>query len=77
MVHTERKGITLQLSEQEAEDLHGLLWAHVAGAAADRLSEISSALGEAKVNATRFRAHNREGRPGLVVLADRIGSEEF
>jgi hypothetical protein len=71
------EGVTLHLSREEAEDLHGLLWAHVAGPATERLSGISEALGEAKVDATRFRAHNREGHAGLVVLADRTGSEEF
>ena len=77
MAGAESQGVTLHLTQAEAEDLHGLLYAHIAGAAAENLGAISAALGDIGVGATRFKAEPLEGhRPGAL-LRGRVGVEEF
>jgi hypothetical protein len=62
--------ITLHLSQQEAEDLRGLIASHVAGAA-EALWRVSSALGDVGVSPTRFVAtprHMYDDDPVIVII---------
>lgn len=77
MAEAERQGVVLRLTQEEAEDLHGLLWSHVSGEAADNLISIHAALADQQVSATKFDAHHNEGNYRTIVLRNRIGSVEF